>query len=548
MLRTLARREWVRSHASARVTRLLENYDQFLAQRSGQGARGSAPESGWSWGSLGAPLPPSAGAGTREGVYANSAVNMDDIDVVGFDFDYTLIHYTEELNRFIFDRALARLAESRFYPAEILEARYDPTLAVRGLSVDRRTGAICKLSYRHNVNPLRVYLGRQRLTPGEALDLFDATTHVSVQARDAYFRPVHDQFALSEAALLATVLDAFLRHRIPHDTQAVVEDITACIRDVHVQGELHRAVLADPDKYVDASPRRKQRLRRALEGLRAAGKKLFISTNSPYGYLAGAVQHVIGEDWQSLFDVVIASAQKPDFYATSRPFRRIDTAQSPGEGLVGGRVTWEPVDELRAGEVYVDGSLPELARLTGWSGPSVLYFGDSLWADLVEARRHHGWTTGAVLAEVEQDIAVQSTPEYRDLALRAISLKTLLRLVQRALIVEGRDHRTAENAALVAGIEEELQAAGLAMSDLSHERWGSIFRTENHSSLFAFSLQRYVDLYCARIDDLCDVSPSHRFYPSEKSTNVAGMAHDVEVLPESVIEAALLAGVDDMSR
>jgi hypothetical protein len=31
----------------------------------------------------------------------------------------------------------------------------------------------------------------------------------------------------------------------------------------------------------------------------------------------------------------------------------------------------------------------------------VLFFGDSLWADLVLARKLHGWTTGAIIADVE---------------------------------------------------------------------------------------------------------------------------------------------------
>ncbi|CAN0545987.1 unnamed protein product, partial [Laminaria digitata] len=46
----------------------------------------------------------------------------------------------------------------------------------------------------------------------------------------------------------------------------------------------------------------------------------------------------------------------------------------------------------------------------GWVGPSVLYFGDSLWADLVEARKLHGWTTGAIIYDVELELEKMSSP------------------------------------------------------------------------------------------------------------------------------------------
>lgn len=47
---------------------------------------------------------------------------------------------------------------------------------------------------------------------------------------------------------------------------------------------------------------------------------------------------------------------------------------------------------------------------TGWEGPSVLYFGDSVWADLVEARKLHGWTTGAIIYDVELELEKMSSP------------------------------------------------------------------------------------------------------------------------------------------
>lgn len=59
--------------------------------------------------------------------------------------------------------------------------------------------------------------------------------------------------------------------------------------------------------------------------------------------------------------------------------------------------------------VYVHGSLDELHRITGWHGRRVLYFGDQLYTDLVEPGKWRGWRTGAIIRELENEVATQNT-------------------------------------------------------------------------------------------------------------------------------------------
>ena len=88
-----------------------------------------------------------------EKIYANSYVDFAKVDTVGFDFDYTLVTYTEELLEVIYDMALNRLVRDRQYPEEMLTAglKYDPFFSIRGLAVDKETGWICHLDYTHKV-------------------------------------------------------------------------------------------------------------------------------------------------------------------------------------------------------------------------------------------------------------------------------------------------------------------------------------------------------------------------------------------------------------
>lgn len=77
----------------------------------------------------------------------------------------------------------------------------------------------------------------------------------------------------------------------------------------HRDGSLKQAVAKDPAKYIHKD----QRLAGIMEMYRAAGKKLFVATNSLWDYthvvmnylLTGRVGSQRNEDWLEYFDVVI---------------------------------------------------------------------------------------------------------------------------------------------------------------------------------------------------------------------------------------------------
>ena len=46
------------------------------------------------------------------------------------------------------------------------------------------------------------------------------------------------------------------------------------------------------------------------------------------------------------------------------------------------------------------------------TSPNVMYVGDSLFADLVDAKREFGWTTAAVTPEVGWEIELQRKTEF----------------------------------------------------------------------------------------------------------------------------------------
>lgn len=58
----------------------------------------------------------------QESVYANSYVDLGKVDTVGFDFDYTLVTYTQQLLELIYDMSLRRLVNEKEYPSAMLSS------------------------------------------------------------------------------------------------------------------------------------------------------------------------------------------------------------------------------------------------------------------------------------------------------------------------------------------------------------------------------------------------------------------------------------------
>lgn len=118
------------------------------------------------------------------------------------------------------------------------------------------------------------------------------------------------------------------------------------------------------------------------------------------------MKYMIGDDWRSLFDIVVVQARKPKFFTQqSRPFRRFNIA--------GDRMAWQRVADLERGQVYMEGTVFELLKMTGWHGSHVIYFGDQIFSDLADITLNYGWRTGAIIDELEKEIQTLNSSEFR---------------------------------------------------------------------------------------------------------------------------------------
>jgi len=454
-------------------------------------------------------------------VFANNYVDLGKVDTIGFDYDYTLVTYTNELLDLIYDMALKRLVNDKMYPPELLDLglKYDPKFSIRGLAVDKETGWICHVSYTHHVAV--AWEGRSRVPTSRIFKEYRGKRALRPSERKKRLKPLNDLFSMAECCLIADTVQFFKDNDIPFCPKIAITDILQSVTQTHISGDFHRLVAEHPERYFEATPH----LKEVLNGLRQSGKRLIFVSNSPFWYVDAGMRYVLGENWRESWDAVITSAGKPGFYQQeSRPFREVSYTT--------GRIKFKQVDKLEPGEVYAEGCLRELNRLMDISDEpeseaqenalyssggslashNVLYIGDSLFADLVDAKREFGWTTAAVTPEVGYEIDIQSEASFV-LAQRSIDLLlNALRILQEEL---GTAAYSSEDIAVLDALERLVSKWRDRQTYLLGNPFGSIFRARYQPSLFAHSLRRYCDLYMSSVSALRNYSPQHRFYPAD---------------------------------
>uniref|UniRef100_A0A5F9CIL3 5'-nucleotidase domain containing 2 n=1 Tax=Oryctolagus cuniculus TaxID=9986 RepID=A0A5F9CIL3_RABIT len=387
-------------------------------------------------------------------IYANNEISLRDVEVYGFDYDYTLAQYADALHPEIFSAARDILIEQYKYPEGIRKYDYDPSFAIRGLHYDIQKSLLMKIDAFHYVQLGTAYRGLQPVPDEEVIDLYGGTQHIPLYQMSGFYgkgpsiKQFMDIFSLPEMALLSCVVDYFLGHGLEFDQAHLYKDVTDAIRDVHVKGLMYQWIERDMEKYI----LRGDETFAVLSRLVAHGKQLFLITNSPFSFVDKGMRHMVGPDWRQLFDVVIVQADKPSFFTDRRkPFRKLDEK---------GSLQWDRITGLEKGKIYRQGNLFDFLRLTEWRGPRVLYFGDHLNSDL------------AVRGRGARNPPLLSPPLQQPLSLP--------RCVTKALF---------------------------------NAQFGSIFRTFHNPTYFSRRLVRFSDLYMASLSCLLNYRVDFTFYP-----------------------------------
>lgn len=448
-----------------------------------------------------------------EGIYVNKNMRLDNIQVCGFDYDYTLAHYSDNLQSLIYNLAKEHLVNELKYPASCLEFKYDHTFPIRGLYYDKSKGCLLKLDFFGSIEPEGCYFGRRKLGLKEIEDIY-GTRHIGRdQARGLV--GLMDFFCFSEACLIADIVGHFVDAQLDFDASYVYEDVNRSIQHVHRSGLVHRGILSDPQRYLVKNGQLLQFLRM----LKEQGKKLFLLTNSPYYFVDGGMRFMLEESlgkqdsWRELFDVVIASANKPDFYTSEHPFRCYDVEKDT--------LGFSKVDAFLPNKIYYHGCLKSFLQITKWKGPEVIYFGDHLFSDL-RGPSKAGWRTAAIIHELENEIRIQNGDSYRFEQAKFHIIQELLGKLHGTMF---SCQKSKAYVSLFEELNQERQKARHTMKGMFNRSFGATFLTDTgQESSFAYHIHQYADVYTSKPENFLHCPPEMWFH----------VPFDIKIMPHHV--------------
>jgi 5'-nucleotidase len=449
----------------------------------------------------------------ERGIYCNRTLNLRSIKAIGYDMDYTLVHYrVEEWERRAYSYIRRKLLALGL-PVEHLE--FDPELVIRGLILDVELGNILKANRfgyvkqaQHGTKPMEFQA--QRATYARSL----------IDLADDRYEFLNTLFSLSEACMYAQLVDMLDNHELAgvlgySDLYRLVRTSTD---EAHIEGELKSDITADRDRYVELDADTPL----ALLDQRHAGKKLLLITNSEWSYTRSIMQYTFdqflpqGISWRELFDIVIVSARKPAFFSSRSPIFRVVTE----DGLL------EPCPKgIERDGIYLGGSAGMVEDYLGLSGDEILYVGDHVFTDVHVSKDILRWRTALVLRELESDLAgIASFREDQEQLSALMVEKEDLEFQLSRLRLEAMRKRAGYGAAAetsptelekatarlrgkLARLDQRIAPLAAAAGAIGNDRWGPLMRAGNDKSHLARQVERYADIYTSRVSNFTAHTP-----------------------------------------
>ncbi len=467
------------------------------------------------------------------GVFCNRTLNLNAIRAIGYDMDYTLVHYrmsSWEHRAYNYIKEGIRLAG--WNPDALV---FDPELATRGLVIDTQLGNVVKANRFGYIK--RAFHGTRPLDFEELRRVYQRTL---VDLSEARWHFLNTLFSISEACIfmqLVDLLDSGELHGCP-GYEEVFRRVLHSSDQAHMEGLLKSEILANPDQFVEPD----EETPPALLDQKKSGKKLLLITNSEWSYVEPILSYAFGPflpkslKWRDLFDIIIAGARKPDFFTLPMPAFEVVNA----EGLLR-----EHRGLLCPGHIYLGSNAQLVEESLGLSGEELMYVGDHIFTDVNISKSISRWRTALVVRELEDEIAAvdEFLPKQAELSAlmetkeRMESQYCSLRLAAQRTQQGYGPHEGAKIKDLqrqmsglhgrIVEIDSRIAPLAQASGQLLNKNWGLLMRTGMDKSHLARQIERYADIYTARVSNFLHITP-YAFLRSSRGS----LPHDPECLPK----------------
>jgi 5'-nucleotidase len=175
--------------------------------------------------------------------------------------------------------------------------------------------------------------------------------------------------------------------------------------------------------------------------------------------------------------------------------------------------------------MYMGGSAALVEQSLGLSGEELLYVGDHIFVDVNISKNISRWRTALIVRELEEEIGSvgrfrRKEEELSRLMLQKEELEAQLRSLRLAAqrIQSGYGPRPdtdisslqetmAELSGRIAALDASIAPIAQAAARLLNPNWGPLMRTGADKSHLARQIERYADIYTARVSNFLHVTP-----------------------------------------
>lgn len=446
-------------------------------------------------------------------IYCSRTLNLRAIKAIGYDMDYTLVHYrVDAWEGRAYERIKELLAEDGW---PVQDLRMDPDLVIRGLIIDTELGNVVKanrLGYvthaAHGTRPMSLD------------DRRETYRHVPVDLSDRRFVFLNTLFSIAETCLysqLVDLLDAGKLH-----AGLGYADVYRLLRkkldQTHMEGVLKAEIIKSPEQFVELDPEAAL----ALLDQHRAGKRLMLISNSEWSYARAIMAYAYdrflpdGMTWRDLFELTIVAANKPLFFSGSQ--QMFEVVQEPG-------LLMPLAGSINGPGVYHGGDAGKVEEYLGLAGERILYVGDHVFADVKVSKSALRWRTALILRELEEEIeaieafrsservlvAMMAEKERLEGSYCRVRLELLRQREDYGPRPDASEHElTTEIERLRARLEElDLSIAPLAReaAEVQSPIWGPLLRAGHEKSHLASQIERSADIYTSRISNFLMATP-----------------------------------------
>jgi HAD superfamily 5'-nucleotidase-like hydrolase len=447
-------------------------------------------------------------------IYSNRTLNLRTIGAIGYDMDYTLVHYQAKVwEQRVYDR-LKEMFVADGWPIEGLE--FDPGLVIRGLVIDTELGNIVKANRFGYV--MRAAHGTRAMSFEEQRDVY---RHTPVDLSEPRFVFLNTLFSLSASCFYAQLVDLYDEKILPdvHGYEDLFRHVSARLDMTHIEGSLKSDIMTDPEPYIVPDPQAPLALLDQLQ----AGKRMMLISNSEWPYvrkiMSFAYDSFLAPDrtWRDLFELVIVGARKPGFFSYNLPLFSIADEEA---GLL------QPVAGPIPGPgAYLGGDATKVEEYLGLSGAAILYVGDHIFADVKMSKSSLRWRTALILRELEEELA--AVEAFRE------TEKQLVVMMAEKVKLEGAHSRArlalqrlqqsygelpelsseeieAEILRLrsdTLALDERIAPLARAAAELENPSWGALLRAGNDKSHLARQIEASADVYTSRVSNFLFATP-----------------------------------------